>query len=88
MYTAEEIKADPAVKELFSKYHGVTEEANRAVEQLVKKQDGLRSMRKIVPALRERKLNVFLSYKKKDRESARIIVDILRENSAGKLNIT
>jgi hypothetical protein len=41
-----------------------------------------------LPALTEKEINVFFSYKKKDKLAAKTLVDKLRSKSAGKLKIT
>jgi hypothetical protein len=46
------------------------------------------ALQKLLPSLAEQVVNIFFSFKKKDERTARAIVDLLRENSAGKLRIT
>lgn len=88
MHTVEEISADPEVRFLMENYQGATKQIKAAIQQLSKKEDGLAAMKKILPALRDRKLHVFFSYKKKDEKTASAIVDILRQYGAEKLEIT
>ena len=53
-----------------------------------KNEEALTALWKILPALTEKVLRIFFSYKNKDEDTARRIVNILRKYSAGKLEIT
>ncbi len=88
MHTAEEISADPVVKEFLENYQGAADQVRRAIQALSKQSDGLSAIKKLIPAFRDRKLFVFFSYKKKDEHTAKTIVNILRKYAAGKLEIS
>ena len=50
--------------------------------------EAMKALVKILPALTNRRLKVFFSYKVKDKETAKTIVQVLRKASARKLKIT
>lgn len=67
---------------------GVSPElADKAAKQLANKPDARDAALKVIPALREKTVNVFFSYKAKDRMAATAVVRILRKYSADKLQI-
>jgi hypothetical protein len=83
-----ELLRTPDIADYLNRNQGAAENIRRAADLLAKESDGLRSLRKLLPALTEKTINVFFSYKAKDENTARAVVDILRRNSAGKLAIT
>ena len=87
MLSAEEIRNDPEIKTFLNKYGGAAKQVTRAIEILSKKADGLAAVKKILPALAEKTLFVFFSYKTKDEAAAKTIVNLLRTYAAGKLKI-
>jgi hypothetical protein len=81
MPTKKEILNDPDIVE-FSKSHlGAAKEIDRAAEKLEDKGDAIPALRKLLPALSEKVVRVFFSYKKKDEIAAETIVSLLREPS-------
>ena len=88
MLSAEEIYNDPEVKNFLKKYGGAVKQAKRAIEILSKEPDGLDDVKKVLPALAEKTLFVFFSYKTKDEATAKTIVKLLRTYAAGKLKIS
>jgi hypothetical protein len=79
---------DPEITDYINSHQGIAESIRRAADHLANERDGLKSLRKLLPALTEKAINVFFSYKTKDEKTAKAVVDILRKNSAGKLSIT
>ncbi len=83
-----ELLRAPDISAYLNSHQGSAENIRRAADQLANEPDGPKSLRKLLPALTEKTINVFFSYKAKDEPTARAVVDILRKNSAGKLAIT
>jgi hypothetical protein len=79
---------DPEITNYLNTHQGAAENIRRAAGLLASKPDGLKSLHKLLPALTQKAINVFFSYKSKDEKTARAVVNILRTNSAGKLSIT
>ena len=81
-------------KPLFAKFlethQGAVDEVTRAAKILNDKPDRDAALKKLLPTLSKKVINVFFSYKKKanDVETANEIIKILRQLSADKLNIT
>jgi hypothetical protein len=82
-----DILQDPAIADFMRTHHGTSEAVRRAATKLADENDAGPAVRKLLPALTERTLPVFFSYKKKDEHAAKAIVELLREKSAGKLGI-
>ncbi len=66
----------------------LSDEIKIAAENLAEKEEPERALKKVILTFINRKINVFFSYKKKDEETARVIVELLRKKSADKLKIT
>jgi hypothetical protein len=79
---------DPEIADYTNSHQGAAENIRRAADLLANEPDGLKSLRKLLPALTQKPINVFFSYKAKDEKTAKAVVDVLRKNSAGKLSIT
>ena len=90
MPTAEEMLSEPEIKRFLSANQNAAERIRRAAMLLERHADinDVAALRKLLPALATQVINVFFSYKQKDERAARIIVDVLRESSAEKLQIT
>jgi hypothetical protein len=88
MLTVQQILKDPKIKRFKETHQGAEEEIERAAQQLADKEDAITALRRLLPALDEKVVPVFFSYKKKDERAAKEIVKILRENSAERLDIT
>jgi hypothetical protein len=79
---------DPKISDYINSHQGAAENIRRAAGLLANEPDGLKSLHKLLPALTQKTINVFFSYKSKDEKTAKAVVDVLRKNSAGKLSIT
>lgn len=90
MFTLEELLNDPEIKAFRDKNQSVDERIKIAAGQLVKKGavDAKQALIKLFPALTEKTIQVFFSFKEKDMETAATIVELLKGLSAGKLEIT
>jgi hypothetical protein len=88
MPTAQELIENPEIARFVETHQSATELIRHAASQLAGKPDALAALKKVLPALDNRVVNVFFSYKKKDEVTARVVVDVLRECSAEKLQIT
>jgi TIR domain len=82
------ILADSNVQQFSATHQGAAEEISRAASELANADDAIRAMKKLLPALGQKVVPVFFSYKKKDERAAQRIVEVLRTNSADKLQIT
>ena len=83
-----QLLSDPEIENFINTHQGAAGRIEKAARALVGKNDALKSLKKLLPALSQNKVNVFFSYKKKDENAANAIVDVLRSKSAGKLTIT
>ena len=88
MPSAEELLSHPEIAEWLKTHEGAVEEVRRATEILADKPDGIASLKKLFPALSQKVVFVFFSYKEKDERTAKTIVKLLRKHSAEKLQIT
>jgi hypothetical protein len=79
---------NPEISDYINSHQGAAENIRRAADLLANEPDGLKSLCKLLPALTQKTINVFFSYKAKDEKTAKAVVDVLRKNSAGKLAIT
>ncbi|WP_207060933.1 toll/interleukin-1 receptor domain-containing protein [Motiliproteus sp. SC1-56] len=79
---------DPFIADWIKSHQGSVKEVQRAAEWLSNKQDAPTALRKLLPALSEKAVNVFFSYKQKDEIAAREVVRLLRLFSANKLRIS
>ena len=88
MSLANQLLTNQEVIEYINPHLDSEDRIKRAAEELAGKPDALKALKKLLPALSQDKINVFFSYKKKDEDAARTIVEALRSKSAGKLLIT
>ncbi len=87
MQSYEELLAVDDIKSWLESHAGSADAVRRAAENIYMRADAVTAMKKILPALSNREITVFFSFKKKDEEPARAVVERLRKYSAGKLNI-
>lgn len=83
-----ELLREPDIADYINRHQGAADNIRRAADQLAGETDSLKSLTKLLPALTQKSVNVFFSYKAKDEKTAKAVVDILRKKSAGKLSIT
>lgn len=84
----EEMLNEPEIKKFLDTNDNAKERVRRAASRLKEKRDGIPALKKLLPSLADQSINVFFSYKSTDERAARSIVEVLRENAAGKLRIT
>lgn len=82
-----DILKKPIVKKFLESNQNAIEQITNAARILADNPDVDAALAKLLPALGNKVINVFFSYKKKDEETATQIIQILRELSAEKLNI-
>jgi hypothetical protein len=87
MPSVQEILDEPEIKRFLDTNHNAAERVRRAAARLQGTADNFVALKKLLPSLADQTVNVFFSYKKKDERAAKTIVDVLRENAAGKLQI-
>jgi len=83
-----EILKQPDIVEWLAQHPDAKCRLERAVASLQDKPDALAAVRKLLPTLVDNVVKVFFSYKKVDERAATTIVDVLKENSADKLEVT
>lgn len=89
MTRAQKLLGEPQIAKFIETHQAAAGRITKAAELLVETHDAVQSLQKLLPALSEKEIYVFFSYKpKKDEHAARAVVDVLRKNSAGKLKIT
>ncbi|MBU1340699.1 MAG: toll/interleukin-1 receptor domain-containing protein [Proteobacteria bacterium] len=88
MSRVEELLKEKEIADFLKTHQGAAGEIRAAAEFLANETDAKTSLIKLFPALTQKKISVFFSYKKKDEETAKIIVELLRKKSARKLKIT
>jgi len=81
MTTKAEILKDPYINQFLKDHPEASDEIKLAAEKLVDKSDAIPALKKLLPALLEKKVRVFFSYKKQDKKPAETIVNLLREPS-------
>jgi len=84
----QELLGEPEIAQFLISHQGAAKEINSAVGLLAEEPDSVAAVKKLLPALAEKVVYVFFSYKKKDERAAKAVVNILRKYSAGKLRIT
>ena len=85
-----ELLNEPVIAQFIATHQGATAESVRRAAEYLKNQnspDALDALKKILPALDERSVKVFFSYKKKDEDAAKNIIEQLKIHSAEKLQI-
>ena len=88
MSQLDQLLAEPELAKFIETNQVAVGRITQAAELLVEKDDALKALKKLLPALTEKEIYVFFSYKKKDELAAETIVGLLRKNSAGKIKIT
>ncbi len=88
METYQELLNHPDISDFISTHQGAEECISSAAKLLWQKNDAVAALKKLFAAHSNKEIYVFLSYKSKDEEIAREVVDVLRRNSANKLQIT
>jgi hypothetical protein len=80
------------IKDYLATHQGASKAITKAAQYMEKNKYSERqayaALTKLLPALTDKVLHVFFSYKKKDEAAASKIVKVLRKYSAGKLRIT
>lgn len=87
MLTKAQILSDPQIADFLKKNQGSSREIERAAELLSNKNDAIPAARKLLPALSQKEVRVFFSYKRSDTKAADTIVGLLR-GGAGNLKIS
>ncbi len=85
MSQTNQLLSDPEIENFINTHQGAADRIEKAARALVGKNDALKSLKKLLPALSENKIHVFFSYKKKDENAANAIVHVLRHKSVKKL---
>ncbi|MFX0202091.1 MAG: hypothetical protein ACFFCW_38765 [Candidatus Hodarchaeota archaeon] len=88
MTRVQKLLGEPQIAKFIETHQTAAGRITKAAELLVEHHDAVRSLQKLLPALSEKEIYVFFSYKAKDALTAKAVVDVLRKNSAGKLKIT
>jgi hypothetical protein len=93
MPSVAEILGDAEIERFLEANQNMAGKVSRAAELLAASADkslaeSVAGLRKLLPSLSEQIVNVFFSYKRKDEAAAKMIVQLLRDNAAGKLAIT
>ena len=83
-----EILDQPDIVEWLKQHPDAKGRLEGAATLLSDKPDALAAVRKLLPSLVDNVVKVFFSYKKVDERAATAIVEVLKENSADKLDIT
>ncbi len=83
-----EILGQPDIVEWLKQHPDAKGRLEGAATLLSDKPDALAAVRKLLPSLVDNVVKVFFSYKKVDERAATAIVEVLKENSADKLDIT
>ncbi|MCU7878486.1 MAG: hypothetical protein KZQ84_17125 [Candidatus Thiodiazotropha sp. (ex Lucinoma borealis)] len=74
-----ELLHEPDIADYINRHQGAADNIRRAADQLAGETDSLKSLTKLLPALTQKSVNVFFSYKAKDEKTAKAVVDILRK---------
>lgn len=87
--TKEELLEEEEIKGFMKTHVGAADDLRRAAEILVDNRDSLKALKKILPVLESKVVNVFFSYKeKKDKDAVETIVKILCAHGGRNLKIT
>ncbi|MEJ2330082.1 MAG: toll/interleukin-1 receptor domain-containing protein, partial [Gammaproteobacteria bacterium] len=81
-------ESDPYISEYMETHQGAASAIVRAWDKLAGEPDVAKAVRKLLPALTSKTLNIFFSYKKKDEAAAVAVVKRLRKYAGDKLRIT
>lgn len=87
MSQVDQLLGEPEIAKFIETHQGAAGRITQAAELLVEKDDAAKALKKLLPALTEKEIYVFFSYKKKDELAAKTLVDLLRSKSAGKVKI-
>src|SRR5215467_5261190 len=88
MNSPHELTKQPEIARFLETHQSAFDAVQRAAGVLNGKLDAALALRKLLPALSDKVVKVFFSYKKEDESAANVLVQVLRENSAEKLDIT
>ncbi len=88
MSRVEQLLKEKEIADFLGTHQGAAKEIRTAAEFLADNNDEKVALIKLFPALTRKEISVFFSYKKKDEDTAKIIVTLLRKWSADKLKIT
>jgi hypothetical protein len=88
MPSAQELIKDAEIARFLETHQGAADAIQRAARELANKPDAQAALKKLLPALSSKIVKVFFSYKTKDAPAAQVVVSVLRESSADKLEIT
>jgi hypothetical protein len=88
MLTKNETLKNPEIEEFLKANQNSRSEIETAADILEGQPDAEKALKKLLPSLASKEIRVFFSYKKKDEETAKAIVGLLRKWSADKLKIT
>lgn len=88
MPTKEEILEHPDIAEFLATHRGASDEIENAARLLDGKSDAILAIKKLLPALTEKKIRIFFSYKYKERKAADSIVALLRQYGGRNLKIS
>jgi hypothetical protein len=88
MTTAQNLLENQDIARFLKTHQGAEPEIQRAANELANKSNPLAALKKLLPALSSKTVKIFFSYKAKDEAAAQVVVSVLRESSADKLEIT
>jgi hypothetical protein len=88
MKTKDEILTHPDIAQFVATHQGTRNEIERAAGALAGKPDAIAALVKLFPALTQRVVRIFFSFKHKDTVAAQTIVQSLREPGGRNLKIT
>jgi hypothetical protein len=88
MPNADALLAHPDIADWLRSNRGAEDRVRKAAAILAKNPDALEALKKLLPALSEKIIHVFFSYKHTNERSATEVVKLLRTYSADKLKIS
>jgi hypothetical protein len=88
MSTVDEILGHTDIAHYLSTHEGAATAVRRAAEALKESNDAIPALQKLLPALSEKTVHVFFSYKQKDKRTADTIVKLLRKHGGRSLSIS
>ena len=88
MTRAEELIKDREIADFLATHQNVAKAVRDAADVLANEPDAKAALSKVLPALSDKVVKVFFSYKSKDKCAAELIVKVLKDNAADKLQIT
>jgi hypothetical protein len=87
MMTVEDILKAPQVAELIKQHSQIEKRVETAADLLKEVEQPIAAVLEVARAHIDEKIHIFFSYKKQDAPSAKLIVEQLRKDSAGKFEI-